>query len=76
MGGLIELKGDTLNLQGNVFKACNQEEATALLEGRADYNGMESANTVAVETAPIAKAEDISVCNEQHKNGITELSQS
>lgn len=39
MGGLIEIKGDTLNLQGNVFKACSQEEAMALLEGRADYEG-------------------------------------
>ena len=39
MGGLIELRGDTLNLQGNVFKACGQEEAVALLEGRADYDG-------------------------------------
>jgi len=39
MGGLIELRGDTLNLQGNVFKACGQEEAVALLEGNADYEG-------------------------------------
>ena len=37
MGGLIELRGDTLNLQGNVFKACGQEEAIALLDGRANY---------------------------------------
>ena len=39
MGGLIELRGDTLNLQGNVFKACGQQEAVALLEDRADYVG-------------------------------------
>lgn len=39
MGGLIELRGDTLNLQGNVFKACGQEEAVALLEGNAEYEG-------------------------------------
>lgn len=37
-GGLIELRGDTLNLQGNVFKACSHTEAMALLEGRADYD--------------------------------------
>lgn len=37
MGGLIELRGDTLNLQGNVFSACCQEEAIALLEGRKVY---------------------------------------
>ena len=28
-----------LCLQGNVFKACGQEEAVALLEGNADYEG-------------------------------------
>ena len=37
--GLIELRGGNLALQGNVFKACGQEEAVALLEGRADYDG-------------------------------------
>ena len=39
LSGLIELRGGSLNLQGNVFKACGQEEAVALLEGRADYDG-------------------------------------
>ena len=28
-----------LCMQGNVFKACGQEEAVALLEGNADYEG-------------------------------------
>ena len=37
MGGLIELRGDTLSLQGNVFSACCQEEAIALLEGQKVY---------------------------------------
>ena len=37
LGGLIELRGDSLNLQGNVFTACGQEEAIALLEGRKVY---------------------------------------
>lgn len=37
-GGLIELRGDTLDLQGNVFTECCKEEAVALLEGRSEYN--------------------------------------
>ena len=38
MGGLIELRGDTLSLQGNIFKACSQEEAVAFIEGRSNDN--------------------------------------
>jgi len=36
-GGLIELKGESLELQGNVFTECCKDEAIALLEGRAEY---------------------------------------
>ena len=39
LGGLIELRGgESLNLAGNVFQACHQDEAMALLEGRAKYD--------------------------------------
>jgi hypothetical protein len=37
MGGLIMLKGDTLDLQGNVFTECCREEAVAFVEGQTEY---------------------------------------
>ena len=55
MGGLIELRGDTLNLQGNVFSACCQEEAIALLEGRKVYPNA-------------AKSEEIKMTDSEAKN--------
>ena len=53
MGGLIELRGDSLNLQGNVFSACGQEEAVALLEGRKMYPKSEESSKQTVEVKPV-----------------------
>ena len=63
MGGLIELKGENLELQGNVFTECCKDEAIALLEGRAEYKKKVDQKPALQKTASIEETVEADIEN-------------